>query len=206
EAPARPGTPWERRTELGLVPAFIATVRESVVDPVKFYESMPARNADGAISYFWLTVAFGSLVAGVWKAAAALAGYGTDSLRTLKLPQGQENPFQHFEPADFAALNAGSAIGSVLLAPVFLFVMVAVVHVCSLVFGAGGRGFNATLRAFGYAAAPLMLQAIPLCGDFLAFVGIVWFAVLAIIGVWKLQATEPWRAAASVLAPFGMAP
>ena len=75
------------------------------------------------------------------------------------------------------------AIAVVLLTPpivfVFLYVNAAVTHACATLLGQNKRGFSATFAACAYGCAPLVLLAIPGCGESVA---IVWTAILTGIG------------------------
>ncbi len=200
-APASERTPWEERESRGLVDAYFSTLKLSLTDPVRFFARMPASDAKGAISYYWLTAGIAFLFSGLWQAAATFAGFGGIDPRSLQLPPELAEMVGKYGPAQLAAMSLSSGIGTALLAPIALFIGAGVVHLGALVFGSAHRGFDATLRATAYAAAPLLLQAIPLCGQFIGIIGFFWYVTLVVIGMSKLHGAVTWRAAAAVLAP-----
>lgn len=196
-------TPWEERDRHGLVAAWFATLKQSLTDPVRMFERMPTGDARGAISYYWITAGLAFLFGGLWQAATVAAGFGGSfDPETLQLPPQYQEMFARYSPEQMAAMNASTAIASALFAPVVLFISAGIVHLGALVFGSGRKGFEATLRASAYAAGPMLLQAIPLCGQFLGVIGFFWYVTLVVIGMWKLHGGEAWRAAAAVIAPW----
>jgi hypothetical protein len=94
-------------------------------------------------------------------------------------------------------------IGQVVFGPlavvIGLFVVSAIVHVCLLALGGATSGFEGTFRVATYAEAAMVIRIIPVCGDLIA---VVYYIVLAIIGVAEAHRISGAKAAAAVLLPF----
>jgi hypothetical protein len=99
----------------------------------------------------------------------------------------------------------GFSIGEIIFYPVALFIFAGIVHLFCMLFGCAGNTFWATFRALAYAAAPyivFILADLPCVGVLFSIGGSVYFFVMAIWGVYRLQDATPGKAAAAVLAPF----
>jgi hypothetical protein len=99
------------------------------------------------------------------------------------------------------SLGAGSGVGAViaamLLAPLSLLMVAAITHLFALIFGAGGRGFNATFRVVCYDVAPAVFAI-----SCLAFPALIYQWVIRTIGLKEVHGTTTGKAAAAVLAPL----
>jgi hypothetical protein len=195
--PAREGipTPWEERAQRGFLPALIETIRLTVFDPVGFYGRMRVDTATGAVSYYWLNTAIGTLLGQVWTVALAGAGLGRDLLKNL--PQG--HPLGKWaEAVDSPLFKITGPLGSVLLAPLVLYLVSAIIHLGARLFGCSKNGFPATLRSVSYASGVNFVQIVPFCGGVIVP---VWSIVLVIIGIWKTQRTRLGTALGAVMLP-----
>jgi hypothetical protein len=98
--------------------------------------------------------------------------------------------------------TAGGVLANVLASPIVGLVVVylaaALFHLVLLVFKGAPRGFDATLTVVGYASGLALLLALPGCGS---PVYLVWFAVVAIVGLGEAQRCGSGKAAVAVLAP-----
>jgi len=187
-------TPWERR-EGGVFRALLDTLRGALFEPFRFFERMRTADARGTLSYFWLLWAFFVVAYTLW------------SVLFSAMPINQSLPPGFPKDEQFARLlemqasplfNALFAASLVVAAPFVLYLSAGVIHLFAMLFGATGRGFNATLRSVAYGAAPLILAVVPGCGYLGA---LVWWVVLVILGLWKTQRTSGLAATGSVLAP-----
>jgi hypothetical protein len=189
-------TPWEERATRGFVPALIETIRQSLLDPLHFFERMRVDNTDGAISYYWIINAFAGLVGAVWQALFNVVGLR--SAEHINLPA--ENPFAPFfnagQPSPYMML--GASLAGIALAPFWLFVVAGVLHLFAMLFKCAQNGFNATLRAVAYSAGPLVVVVVPFCGSMIAG---VWMMVLWVIGLWKTQRGSLGGAVGAVVTP-----
>ncbi len=186
-------TPWEQRSQLGFLPALFETVKRSATDPVNFFGRMRVDNVDGAASYYWLVAGVGGVSVQLRQAAISALHLGGAWLpRAIGLGH-----LSHGGPL----FHVGLGVAVLLLAPVFLYMGAAILHLFAMVLRSGGNGFNATLRAVAYASGPNLLAAIPWGG---AFVGGIWTLSLLVIAVWKLQRTSVGLAVGVVLVPMAL--
>jgi hypothetical protein len=190
--------PWEEPGSHGIVGAFIETLRLSMLEPSKFFAGLRREPAGGAYTFGLLIWIFSSIVGTLWDAATRSAANYDEVLNWL--PNGKDL---------IKSLNALESTRNkwieILTSPVqgvvLFFVIVAVLHLSVMIFASGGKGWNATVRAFAYASGPLLLSIIPFCGG---FIGWIWSMVLTIIAVIQLHKTTGGRAAAAVLVPIAL--
>lgn len=206
-------TPWERRAEIGFFKGLIDTVMLSVKNPVGFFSSMPANNANGALTYYWILGGVSVAVSSLWTMLISiLSGDTADKLSQLQalaqmVGQMEASSSAFFEamlPILSVAANPGATLlcqllSALVFTPIQLLIAAGIYHLSALVLGAAHNGFNATLRAFGYAAGPLLLSVIPLCGA--AIGGLAWSA-FAIIGLARLQEVSYGKAVLVYLLPM----
>jgi hypothetical protein len=198
-----PGTPWERRAELGFIRAWAQTVQLALFEPVKLFRM--ARLDRGAAQ-----LGFALLTGCVFWALGDLLG------RALSAPSERflEQMIDRYEvgPAVRSMLESqkqlrspGWTLVAWLLSPIFavifLYLTAAVTHGFALLLGQAKRGFAATFAACAYASAPLVLAIIPACGGLIA---LVWLVVLTGVGLKEMHRASPGGAAAAVLAPYAV--
>ena len=204
EPAAKPGTPWERREELGLLSGWAQTIQQALFEPARLFSSARLdRNPTQlgyvlSLSIFWMV----------------------GQLFTLLLPNRPDQVFGMFEkllrPDQLALakqlLERNARLNSplvtvvlVLLTPVmlwlFLYLNAGVTHLIALLFGQAKRGFPATFAACAYGSTPLVLLIIPGCGSVIAT---VWIIVLIGVGLKETHGITPGGAAATVLAPYAL--
>jgi hypothetical protein len=190
----REPTPWERRSELGLVHGFFETWKRSIFSPQTFFPSVrPEAPWTEALFYAWIVhaiaVALGFPFVALGVAGSSMPrGFGGD-------PQ-MENAMRTLS----GAMGVGPLIASLVLYPLLLLAGAAIIHLAAMLFGAASNGYGATVRALCYSAGPNVLGVIP-C---LSFVAWVYSVVLAIFGISSLQQTSLGKAAAIVLLPFAL--
>jgi hypothetical protein len=80
-----------------------------------------------------------------------------------------------------------------------LFVWSLLAHGVLMLLGGAREPFETTLRVFCYAQAASIFIVIPFCGPLVA---LVWFLIVAVIGVSEAQRTDGMQAALAVLAPL----
>jgi hypothetical protein len=96
----------------------------------------------------------------------------------------------------------------VILLPFFivigLFIAAAILHFCCLIVGAlagSQSGFEGSYRAMAYSQVSSLAAIVPVVGPFVA---IVWWIVLAVMGVQRLHRTTQGKAVAAVLIPMAV--
>jgi Yip1-like protein len=200
-----PGTPWERRAELGFWTGWAQTVQQGLLEPGKLFESV---RLDKGASQLGFAVFTTSLFWTIGQVVEGLLLRGQREQLRRMLGTLSRNPdvapmLQRMLEAQMQTSSAGWVIALALLTPaftlVFLYVNAAVTHGVAALMGKARRGFPATFAACAYACAPLVLLAVPACGS---FVGVIWVIVLTSIGMKVTHHISTGAAAASVLAPY----
>jgi len=200
-----PGTPWERRAELGFWRGWAQTVQLALLEPGKLFASARLDKGPAQLGFAVYTTSV-SWALGQVLEALLLQGQ-RERLRAI-LGTLSQNPdlapaLQRMIQAQLEASSPGWVIGLALLTPVvalvFLYLNAAVTHAVAALLGQAKRGFAATFAACAYACAPLVLLAVPACGS---IVGIIWVVVLTSIGLKVTHRISTGAAAAAVLAPY----
>ncbi len=95
------------------------------------------------------------------------------------------------------------SVGFMIVAPLFVligvFVWSAILHLFLMLVGGAKTGFASTVRVVCYTGTVQVLQVVPLCGGFFAF---IWALVLYIIGLAIVHRTTQGKAALAVLLPI----
>jgi len=201
-APAlEPGTPWERRVELGSWRAWRDTVVEALFEPGRLFQdaridrgAAQARFAVVTVTVFWIAgQMLERFLLRPWtqRAVAGIAVRGQFGSVVQKLMQ--------IESDNSPRTAALMALLTPVVVLVTLYVNAAVTHLFAVLLGQNKRGFAATFTACAYAFAPLVLFAIPGCG---APIAVVWAAILTGIGLKHTHRIGPGGAAATVIAPY----
>jgi len=189
------GIPWERRDQLGFVPAFIETTQQVLMRSTEFFRAMPVSGGLGSPLLYGVLVGYVGLLAGVVYSAIfqAVVGPGMFGLphrgeldRLLPYIQGG------------AGLVVQAVFGPVMVT-IGLFLFAGVVHLILMLIGGANRGFEATFRVGCYAEAAALIRVIPLCGGLLST---AYFIVLAIVGLSEAHGISKGKAATAVLLPF----
>lgn len=189
-----PPLPWEQRQQIGLVNAFIETVKLFITEPAQAWSRTREKGDFAepmlfAVAVSWIGIIFSSIynlfLPAPW-------------LRFL--PPGMQGRF-----GGAMAVGMGSAILRMVLAPVFvvigLFIGSAIFHLCLMIVGAltqSTSGFEGTFRTTSYAAVATLAQVIPFVGG---LISLVWCLVLAVMGATRLHRTTTGKAVFAVLIP-----
>ncbi len=205
----RRDTPWERRRELGFLPALLETWKQTVSSPEQFFSSVrPDGRWEDAFLYGWL-IAVVSFVAGLILRIPFQAMLAEQMRRSLDILSSMRNlpPEAQQYLSMFIGGRAGVQVWwtvlQIILWPIGMFIVAALVHVFCIVFGCASNGFWATFRALAYAQAPIVFLAlapVPCIGQVISLAASVFTVVLQIWAVMRLQETNAGKAAAAVLA------
>lgn len=181
--------PWERRSELGLVPSFIQTTKAVMTNPSGFFERLDKTVTTYDCLFFpmitqtlvnisaWL---FGLVFVG---SMAAIGG------------GGRGNPL--------AAMGLGGVVGflQVIFAPIGavigVFIWAGLTHLFLVVTKKVGAPFHQTMRGYCYGNGPAIVGLIPFIGP---IVGGIWCIVAYIFMVMKTHRVSGGHASAAVLA------
>ncbi len=193
-----PGAPWERRAQVGLVPALVETTSLVLLHPSGFFRGMPVSGGLGApVGYALIVGYLGIVVQALYQAVlniglgSALSGIGDRS------PLGSWGP----------ALQGGLGLAAqIVLGPAFLlvglFVGAGIYHLILMVMGQAKQRFEATLRVVAYGHAASVLMLLPFCGGLAAA---VWWIVIGIVGLSETHRIGRGSAAVAILAPIVLA-
>lgn len=202
-----PGTPWERRAELGFLRAWAQTLQLALFEPGKLFASARLDRGSAQLGFALLTMSVFWTVGQLFE-RAVLTGE-REQMRRL-LGTLSNNPdvspmLQKMIDAQGQMNSWGWVIGLSLLTPLFSLVVIylnaGLTHGVALLLGQSKRGFPATFAACAYSCAPMVLMAVPACGSVVA---LVWLVVLTGIGMKETHRISTGGAAATVLAPYAV--
>ncbi|HEY0793279.1 MAG TPA: YIP1 family protein, partial [Chthoniobacterales bacterium] len=192
DRPAATAPAWERRQELGLVRAYVATLREVFFEPGNTFTKMnPTGGIQQPTGFFLLTMAIQAVFAFVFQA--------------LTLPYNRA----------FADLqrqfNLGSA-GLLLILPLFLvlgimltvvinFVLAGFYHFALKLLGGTRAKYEATYRVVTYAQAAQLLAIVPCIGPVAT---VIFFLMAASIGLQRVHQAPLWKAALALVVPYAL--
>ena len=197
------GTPWERRGELGVLPAWTQTVSMALLEPGKLFASARIERTSDHLSFALLTISVFWAIEQIVD-RALMAGQ-RDAMRRLisSLPGDPDLTSMAQKMIDTQTRSWPVVIGLTLFTPVIAFVFIylnaGVTHGFALLLGQSKRGFPATFTACAYACAPLVLLAVPACGSPIA---VIWLVVLTGIGLKITHRISTAGATAAVLTPY----
>lgn len=189
------GLPWERRSELGFLNAFVETIKLFVTNPAEGWRRTREKGD------YAEPLVFAILVSWIGIAVSGVCGALFGQAWTAFLPSEMKERL-----GSAMATNAGVLLIQVGLAPVFvlvgLFIGAAIYHVSFLVVGAtkdSTSGFEGTFRTVSYASVSQLANVIPFVGGLVA---LAWNLVLLVMGAVRLHRTTQGKAVAGVLIPF----
>jgi len=211
-APARrsldsPGHALGAPQGAGVCQGLVETWKQSILSPDRFWSSVrPDGRWEDAFLYGWLISAIAS-VGGLLVSLPFRATIAAQMREVIAMVGSRGNlPPQALEYGEIFMSGRGQigyTILRILAWPIGFLIIAALVHLFCILFGCATNGFGATLRALGYAQAPMivtMLSIVPRVGPLLAFAASAYSLVLLVWGVMRLQETNGGKAAAAVLA------
>ncbi|MBW1996748.1 MAG: YIP1 family protein [Deltaproteobacteria bacterium] len=175
-------TPWEDMTNLGVVTAFLRTMKEVLFSPTLFFQKMPVSKGIQNPLFYGVIIGFlGGLFTLLWQ-------YTFSGL----LGKGGINLF-------FTSYILIYALFLPILIAIGLFVASGILHVSLMLVGGSKRGFEATFRVLAYTNSTQVFSILPLLGGFIAG---IYNIVLWIIGFRESHRTTTGRAALAVFLPL----
>lgn len=191
EAPERDGVPWERLEAYGFFSGLVLTLRRILFQPVDFFESMPLNAGKAKPLVFNILIGeFLLLIDFMWSLLGVHAKFA-DTGQTGALGAMTGMPHQ------FGFLLA------LLLVPFFLAVCAYLdawlTHALLVLFRSAGGGFSGTFRVVCYSAAPTVLSAVPVAGQLLSPIILIWYMTLQAIGLKKVHGAAYAQTLAAVL-------
>jgi len=192
------GTPWERRDQLGFVPALVETTGQVLLHPTDFFRRMPVSGGLGAPVLYALIVGYLGIVVQAVYQAVLNVGLGS-ALRGF----GERSPLGPLGPV----LQGGAGlVVQIVLGPIFLlmglFIGAGIYHLILMVMGQAKQAFEATLRVVSYGHAASVVMLLPFCGGLVAA---LWWLVIGIIGLSEAHGIGRGSAAVAILAPIVLA-
>ena len=188
-------TPWERRSQIGIVNALIETTKQVLLQPVVFFRSMPVTGGLGDPLLYAVIIGYaGLLVSTIYN--LVFRGVLTSSLSRFGGNSEMEQLASFMQGGTGVVINL--ILGPVFIV-VFLFVSAGIFHLVLLALGGAARGFEGTFRVAGYSQAASIFNIIPGCGG---LIGLVYAIVLLVIGLSEAHGISRGKAAAAVLVPF----
>ena len=193
--PRPAGIPWEKRGEMGFLPALIATLRGFLGDPSRSFSDLPKReNLGSAFQYLLLLTWVGALGALLW--GLLLQDSQLALLKSLRLPI----PLESWSPGRSVLIAVVYTIVIPILVLVWTFIWTGIVHLVLWILGGAKEGFEATLRVYAYSrGSTALFELVPFCGG---LVSAVWSLVLQIIGLSRVHEISGGKAALAVLLPL----
>lgn len=198
-------TPWERRSEIGVIQALIDTWKISMFSPELFWSTVrPDGPWQDSMFYAWIIVGIGALI------QVPLRSLQSAQMRLLleRLRDSMTDiPADARDVINRIVGNLGAAtLGSGILAfittlifyPVVLFIASAILHLFCMLFGCAKNGYWATFRVSAYATSPLVFYGIPCLG----LIAWVYSLVLTILGIARVQDSTVGRAVGAALLPL----
>ncbi len=182
--------PWERLDVYGFFPGLVLTLKRILFQPVDFFETMPPGRGKGKAMVFNLLLSeFLLVIDFLW----ALFG-----VRAKIADTGQTDAL--------AAMAGVPGLGFlVLLVMVPLFMVAGIyldaglTHLLLMLLRGSGKGFDETFRVMCYSSAPTVLSAVPVAGQLLSPVILIWYMTLQAIGLKKVHGAAYSQALAVVL-------
>lgn len=169
--------PWERQDIYEFLPSLFLTLRQILLHPTEFFSAMPEGRPRGRALVFNLLISeFLLVIDFLW----SLMG-----LRP-KLGSGE---------GDLVGAVSASPSLSFLLALLLVPPLLAVgiyldawlTHLLLLLFRSAKKGFSETFRVMCYSAAPTVVSAVPVAGQILSPLILVWYMALQAIGLRQIH-------------------
>ncbi len=189
--------------------ALAETWKQTIFSPDKFWSSVrPDGRWEDALFYGWLLGTITLLVSLLVKIPlqSMIASQMRASLDRLSSLQGLPPEAKYYVEM-LIGLSTGLKVWwtvvQIILWPIGLFIGAALIHVFCILFGCATNGYWATFRAVAYAQAPLVfsvLAPVPCFGAVLSLCALVYWIVLQVLGIMRLQDTSAGKATAAVLA------
>jgi hypothetical protein len=197
-------SPFARRERVGIASAFAQTWRLAALEPRRFFRFVRVDETLTAVLFGVICLTIGMWAQLVY--AALVRGPAAGMLEEImrRLPPGKVDPSLLERLAEQTSPNAilMQALFTPVLAFVAIYVVSAILHLLLLAVRGAHRGFSATVTVVGYAFGVFLLEALPACGGLVA---VLWFGVVAIVGLAEAQRCGTGRATFAVLAPLLLA-
>jgi len=177
--------PWERRERFGLLNGLYLTIKDVLFAPAQFFHQMPTQVGLQQPLYFAVLLGVvASFFAWMW------------SLTGSSLQMFMADDYSDFIRGPFYSFVA--FLGSPITVAFLVFLKAGLIHGVLMLVGGNRLGFEATFRVAAYGEAAGILALVPACGS---AIGLIWSLVIAVVGLYSIHETDPWRAVVAVVAP-----
>ena len=197
----RPGLPWEKERYGSLWRRLTDTTKLVLLKPTSAFRAMGLKGGQLPPLAYCLGLGWmGYTASSLWNLGISAAGLSSlEKLKELNLPI-------NLGQASSTLANTVSTILLLAVAPLMiaaiLYVFTAVHHLLLMILRGANAGFEATLRVNAYTmGATAIWSLLPFCGN---LVGIVWWVVIAIIGLARAHNITTGKAVIAVLAPLAL--
>jgi len=178
EPPITDPIPWERLDSYGFLPGLGLTLRQILLSPGEFFAAMPEGRPKGKALVFNLLISeFLFVIDFLWSLFGLRGKWAEPGNADL-----------------LGSVTASPGLGFLLvllLVPPLLSVGVYLdawlTHLLLLLFRSAKKGFSETFRVLCYSAAPTTLSAVPVAGQLLSPVILVWYMAIQAIGLTKVH-------------------
>jgi hypothetical protein len=190
-----PGTPWDRRDQIGFASALVETTQQVLLEPRAFFQNMPLTGGVGGPLIYAVILGYLAVVANTVYNAVFSSIVGS----SFPAFMGDQ---PHFERMLEVYGTWVGAVSQLVTGPLWIvigaFVAAGVLHLVLMMMGGASRDFEATFRVVAFAHAINIVSLIPFCGGLVA---VVWWVVVAAIGLSVVHGISTGRAAVAVLLP-----
>ncbi len=185
---------WEQKEQVGFFRAFWESLKLSMLEPSRFFDSVPMRGGySNPLLYGLICISLGVVFSTFYQ--WVFNGFGALLQYVANLPMKEVMMSTGFS----MMLGVGMLVASPISALINLFLYSGIYHLFLMMLGDGRNRYEATFRAYAYAQGPQLLQLIPFVG---ALVAMVWQYVILVIGFKKLQQASTGQALAAALLPL----
>jgi hypothetical protein len=185
----RNGSPWEKRSEIGLWQGIVQTSKAVLFSPDKFFGKLSPRNGmKEPLAFGLLLGSIGTMFGFFWQFLIMSGSLLSSGIAGL----GQ-----------IAASLIFLAI--IVISPLFVLISIlftsAILHGLLLLVRAGNSGFQGTFRVVSYAQAAQIFGVIPLIGG---LIGSIWLLIVQMVGLREIHQTSYLRLFMALLIPLAL--
>ncbi|MFP3912153.1 MAG: YIP1 family protein [Desulfobacteraceae bacterium] len=180
------GSPWEARTEIGILRGIVNTLSQVLFSPGQFFKALAPKGKLGESMAFGLLMgAIGNMLALFWP---------------VILMSGGLSPFQQplLEQMTMGMVFLIMMVVVPFCVLVAMFVYSAILHFFLFLVRGGRHGFEATFRVIAYSQAAQIWSLIPMAGG---WIGGVWQVIVQVIGLREIHHTSYFRVIMAFILP-----
>lgn len=170
---------WDHYAGRRWLQAYAETVKKSLLKPTEFYSKLPPHGG------FTRAFLYGAISIG---AAATL-----NKLLSMILGSGDT------DLATELLLLVLTIVLACMIAPLGMYLVAGVTHLCLMLVGGANEGYEATFRVVAYSQGTALLGIIPILGR---IAGAIWQVCLLVVGLREVHGASTGEALAAVLIPY----